>query len=399
MKVTLKESTRSMCAECMREVEARVYSEDGVVYLDKTCPEHGRFVTPIEHDPERYKLLSKMDRRLKSGVSYHSLIIPITHQCNLDCKYCYFPNREKPDLPMERIASIIDGFKGETVCLSGGEPTLREDIKEIIGYITSSGRKSVLMTNGLKLSDLEYLRSLRRAGLRRVLFSFDGFDPDFYVKMKSFDEGTFEDKIKALQNLEEEKMQTTLSMTVYRGLNEHELGPTFDYVKKHTDFIREFRIRSCVDVGKEAEPIEGYKMSGFLKVFEEQTGYPIHTRLKQLMARHYAYSPHSVTLNCRFIKKREGFIYLPRLAALDNMVKLAALKLARRGHVSGVARRVDYKVTTSGSEGLIRSIPIHFASWPTREAVDLNELGGGVAHLYGGREVNFNLANILRDEL
>ena len=78
-------------------------------------------------------------------------------------------------MSLTQIREVINNFSGEKICLSGGEPTLREDLELIISMVKRAGKTAVLTTNGLRLSDLKYLRSLKKVGLDGALFSLDSF--------------------------------------------------------------------------------------------------------------------------------------------------------------------------------------------------------------------------------
>ena len=73
--------------------------------------------------------------------------------------------------------------------LSGGEPTVREDLPEIIRLARSYGFGFVqINTNGLRLSeDPAYARQLREAGLSSVFLQFDGTRDEIYRKLRGRD--------------------------------------------------------------------------------------------------------------------------------------------------------------------------------------------------------------------
>ena len=114
------------------------------------------------------------------------LRISLTDRCNLRCVYCmpiiglkFFP-REELLTPLE-IADVARVAVSEGFCkfrLTGGEPTLRPDLVEIVqrlGKIEGVGDLA-MTTNGVLLPDLA--RSLGQAGLRRVNIHLDSLDPE-----------------------------------------------------------------------------------------------------------------------------------------------------------------------------------------------------------------------------
>ncbi|MBI5014728.1 MAG: radical SAM protein [Deltaproteobacteria bacterium] len=85
------------------------------------------------------------------------------------------PERNGPDLDLRQIEETCRSFSGSWIRLSGGEPTLRDDLPEIVALCARYGKRAVLLTNGLRLADRRYLRILKEAVLRGVHFAFNGF--------------------------------------------------------------------------------------------------------------------------------------------------------------------------------------------------------------------------------
>ncbi len=64
------------------------------------------------------------------------------------------------------------------ITFTGGEPTLRADLPELIAYAQELGQVTGLLTNGAKLVDAEYLEQLAQAGLDHILVALDTEDTD-----------------------------------------------------------------------------------------------------------------------------------------------------------------------------------------------------------------------------
>ncbi len=82
--------------------------------------------------------------------------IKVTQRCNLRCKHCTWVNKVTRDLPLARWRELIDTLYKRgcaVVFIEGGEPTLRDDIAEIISYIKRKGLVCVLFTNGTRKLD------------------------------------------------------------------------------------------------------------------------------------------------------------------------------------------------------------------------------------------------------
>lgn len=112
------------------------------------------------------------NRRIPVFVSWQ-----ITERCNLRCKYCdYWSGAQEDELSTAQALAIIDELsvlKARVISFTGGEPLLRDDIRQIITYAKSKGIFSKINTNGLlvpqKIDEID--------GAEQVNLSFDGPAP------------------------------------------------------------------------------------------------------------------------------------------------------------------------------------------------------------------------------
>ncbi|MCX5726100.1 MAG: radical SAM protein, partial [Candidatus Saganbacteria bacterium] len=203
----INDHTSSLCDICCEEVPAKTFKNKGEVYLIKTCKKHGEFTHLIEKDLDYYTRFAHVGSR--APAFYNTLVIPVTYRCNLNCKYCYAPHTNRADMTLDEIKKTIIAHNGKAIAISGGEPTLRDDLLEIIAIAKGAGKKTVLLTNGLKLADLEYVKSLKASGIDQIFFSFDSFSEDFYDKFKGSKSESIDLlnlKKMALSNIEKESM-------------------------------------------------------------------------------------------------------------------------------------------------------------------------------------------------
>ena len=80
--------------------------------------------------------------------------IQITDMCNLNCPFCF--RRKVSEEPFSKIKAIIDNltdYDTDTIVISGGEPLLRKDLKDILQLCKEHGFKTALQSNGLILKD------------------------------------------------------------------------------------------------------------------------------------------------------------------------------------------------------------------------------------------------------
>lgn len=134
--------------------------------MNKICEEHGEFNILIEKDAGFYKML--MNRHYnKRRINFETLRLPITSKCRLNCHFCFNPYKNE-DRPIEFLKNIISTQGIKRIKLSGGEPTERKELIELIKYAQSLNKTIILCTNGIKCSDEDYVRKLKNAGLNHV---------------------------------------------------------------------------------------------------------------------------------------------------------------------------------------------------------------------------------------
>ena len=104
--------------------------------------------------------------------------IMATHNCNSRCRTCsMWRNKSSGELTADEIGDILEQLKEagvRRICFSGGEPTLRPDLPQLIRKARDIGFKKVLVTsNGLSWSSNK-AREFLENGLNRVAISIDG---------------------------------------------------------------------------------------------------------------------------------------------------------------------------------------------------------------------------------
>lgn len=124
------------------------------------------------------------------GRRIHYLRISLTDHCNLRCVYCmpdeisFKPNAElMQDDEILRLVHLFSGLGFDKFRLTGGEPTVRAGVVELVREIAATpGVRSLSMTtNGILFSRLA--GPLAKAGLQRVNFSLDTLDPEKFKRL------------------------------------------------------------------------------------------------------------------------------------------------------------------------------------------------------------------------
>jgi hypothetical protein len=148
-------------------------------------PSHAEETELVRLLEARFQHLSPAQRTPRQVLGRRSTIgcvaLEVTQRCNLDCTLCYLSDYSEsvPDPPLDEIKRKADNIKRlfgvqTNVQITGGDPTLRrrDELVEIVRYVSSIGLNPALFTNGIKCSR-DLLEELREVGLIDVAFHVD----------------------------------------------------------------------------------------------------------------------------------------------------------------------------------------------------------------------------------
>ncbi len=139
-------------------------------------------------DPETYL---EMER-----VTPHTRKMTAPLRMDLALTYMVSPGTVSTVAPRERVTRELTLQEWETVLetiwdagvphviFTGGEPTLREDLPELIRKTEQIGIVSGLLTDGLKLADRKYLDTLLASGLDHIMLLANDADKNFWKALK-----------------------------------------------------------------------------------------------------------------------------------------------------------------------------------------------------------------------
>lgn len=183
---------------------------------------------------------------------FSTLMVDLTHRCNMVCRNCYIPNRDIPDLDPEWLYDILRRLPRRTrIRLVGAEPTVRTDLPRIIREVRRLRHLPVLMTNGLKLKRAAYVRELRSAGLRTVHLSMNGgIEDDLYLAIDELRCASA--KRAALDNLCDGRFYVTVGMILVAGVNVAHVRDFWRHLAARPH-AREIHFRSVGQMGRYME--------------------------------------------------------------------------------------------------------------------------------------------------
>ena len=306
--------TQSICPICRRPIEAYYMQEEGCcdcgtrVFFVQECPEHGEFKTlaseraddfkewirnPVMNIPPKQALTEGADSDgecpLHCGNCQNHLqtaccvLIDVTQRCNQHCPYCFALSGDSvdPNEPtLDEIRAKYDWLleQGEdgrefNIQLSGGEPTVRDDLPEIIRMARDKGFQYVqINSNGRRLAEEEgYAQVLKDAGASVIFMQFDGTRDDIYMKLRG--EALFEKKVQAIRNCEKAGLAVTIVPTVVRGVNDDNIGEMMDFLLENVNVIKGVHFQPASFFGRypDGDELEGrITMFGLLRELEAQ---------------------------------------------------------------------------------------------------------------------------------
>jgi len=170
--------------------------------------------------------------------------INLGYTCNADCPFCYYKlskqvKQKKKDLTTfeaKRLLCYIKKKGKEIVDFTGGEPTIREDIFELVAFAKRLGFTEIsIITNGLKLADKNFLKNLVAAGVNDILFSVHGYTSEMHDELVGV-QGAFEKLTHAMNNAKQIGTLRMRSNTVVNGLN-------FKYVFEITELLHSLGVQ------------------------------------------------------------------------------------------------------------------------------------------------------------
>lgn len=292
--------TRSVCPICLKNLPASLSQEaDGRIFLEKVCPEHGTFRVPVwqgKVDFERWVQHTDPlpENAAKScpencGIcAEHEIgtcctLLEVTKRCNLRCRFCFADGGTTQDDPdsdtlKAAIRDIVRQCGKPLLQLSGGEPTLRDDLPELIRYAKKAGCSYVQVnTNGIRLAqEPGYAKKLAEAGLDIVFLQFDGTKEDIYRTLR----GTplLEVKKQAIAVCTDLHIGVTLVPTVVRGVNDDNLGEIVSFARSLVPGVRGIHFQPVSYFGRypdTPDEEERYALDQLMADISDQAGIPI----------------------------------------------------------------------------------------------------------------------------
>jgi uncharacterized radical SAM superfamily Fe-S cluster-containing enzyme len=189
------------------------------------------------------------------------VLLEVTQRCDLACPVCFAAAGDRaagggaaadPSIATieEWYRRLLEVAPGCNVQLSGGEPTVRDDLPEVVALGRALGHGFLqLNTNGLRLArEAGYAGRLAEAGLSTVFLQFDGVDDAPYVVLRGRPLAAVKEQ--AVLRCAEAGLGVVLVPTVVRGVNLHRLGEILEYALTHAPAVRGVHVQPMALLGR-----------------------------------------------------------------------------------------------------------------------------------------------------
>jgi hypothetical protein len=292
----------SLCPQCLARIPAKRCHEGDEIVLVKRCPDHGEFRTLIWRGEPSSDGWSRPKMPFRADV-YHedkrqgcpfdcgicpehrqqscTVLLEVTDRCNLSCLYCFAAAglQAKPDPSLDAIyerylTALHKSGPHNIVQLSGGEPTVRDDLPAIITLGRDLGFHFIQVnSNGVRLAaDRDYAGELRRAGLFSVFLQFDGTEDRIYREIRG--RSLLREKLRAIEHCAAQGLGVVLVPTLVRGVNTGNVGAILKLALELAPSVRGVHFQPASYFGRHPGPPasgDRFTLSELMWTIEEQT--------------------------------------------------------------------------------------------------------------------------------
>lgn len=283
---TVVGETVSLCPVCLRRVPARFERVGRDVFLAKRCAEHGDSRTIIWRGPPDFEdwragraaelqgagacgcggarrdggarrapadrlVLARGDDDCPTACglcaahrqSTCCVLLEVSGRCDLSCPVCFAASgrsgRDPSLAEIERWCEhLAEAAPGCNVQLSGGEPTVRDDLPDVIRTARARGVSFIqLNSNGLRLArEPGYAEQLAEAGLSTVFLQFDGVEEAPYRILRGAP--LLSHKLAAVDRCAEAGLGVVLVPTLLPAVNTDQIGAIVELAVAHLPAVR-----------------------------------------------------------------------------------------------------------------------------------------------------------------
>lgn len=176
------------------------------------------------------------------GRVHDYLRISLTDICNFRCQYC-MPDENIKFMPssklmqadeIDAIVKVFINLGVGKIRLTGGEPLVRKDAKEIINLLSKYPVELTLTTNASEIH--EFISVFKEAGIDSINVSLDSLDREKFFQITK--RNIFEKVMKNIQLLINEGFHVKVNTVVMRGINDNEIPKFIEMTRENPVHIR-----------------------------------------------------------------------------------------------------------------------------------------------------------------
>ncbi len=203
------------------DYEKLIYTVSTLAQTEEVCPMSFLDVEKVEPFTQELSAPLRMDMAL-------------TFECQNNCVHCYAGGpHETPELTTQQWKEVIDRLQQVGVFIltfTGGEPTLREDLPELLLYGETKGMVTGLITNGRRLADKAYVEALEKTGLDFIQVTLESHKPNIHDLMTAT-KGSWKETVAGIKNIIPTQIYATTNTTLSK-YNASNFLETVDFLKK-----------------------------------------------------------------------------------------------------------------------------------------------------------------------
>jgi radical SAM protein with 4Fe4S-binding SPASM domain len=230
------------------DYEKLVYTISTLAQTEEICPIS--FLDVQSVDPFTQQLLAPL-----------RVDLALTFRCQNNCIHCYAGGpHETSELTTKQWKEVIDRLHQIGVFIltfTGGEPTLRKDLPELLLYAQNKGIVTGLITNGRRLKDKTYVKKLEKTGLDFIQVTLGSHKEEIHDLMTAT-KGSWKETVAGIKNIIPTEIYATTNTTLSK-YNASDFLETVEFIKKLG--VAAFGCNSLIYSGKANEISDKFALS------------------------------------------------------------------------------------------------------------------------------------------
>ena len=270
----MSQQSLGFCSKCRKRVPAEYRIRDGRVWFSKSCPDCGTTEALVSSDAAAWQAKRELwegaPKKKCVSCTLHcdkckinhrptTLFLDVTNRCNMECPICGFSLRGmgfRFDPPLEYFDKVLRAVSQmqprPVVNLFGGEPTVRDDMFDIINIGRKYEVEMQVTTNGVRLADEDYCRQLCEQGVG-MRIGFDGRSRHIYEQLRN-NGNAYQQKLRAFENLRKySRRKHTIFACAALGVNDQYMADLIQFCYENRGVVSDLGILPLYENWKPGE--------------------------------------------------------------------------------------------------------------------------------------------------